>query len=365
MARHMVYMGVDYKKYLKTGWWQETLLLYTGFVGIHNKRDSNNIVKYILKAEVEDDKNRDRIRLLGAKALRDFQESKREAETVALAREKLYKIIKSEAVLDVRFQAGEILGSLGDPRLRPDNMVEVPAGEFIRGSDKDYEWEKPGRKIYLDDFKIGKYPVTNREYKEFIVDGGYKNEEFWTPRGWEWVKEEKILEPEYWHDRRWNGVNFPVVGVSWYEANAYAQWLSRKTGKKYRLPSEAEWEKAARGPWGLVYPWGNDFDKNRCNSDECGLGRTNPVGIFPGGRSPYGCVDMAGNVWEWCADWYKNDYYKDSPGENPTGPDSGSDRVLRGGSWIYYADNCRASYRLDGAPGDRGNDLGFRLSVSF
>jgi formylglycine-generating enzyme required for sulfatase activity len=244
-------------------------------------------------------------------------------------------------------------------------MVAVEAGEFIRGSNKN-DNEKPIRQIFLDEFMMGKYPVTNQEFKEFINDEGYKNKELWTPEGWKWREKESILEPLYWHDRKWNGPNFPVVGINWYEASAYAKWLSIKTGKNYALPTEAQWEKAARGSKGLVYPWGNKFDKNLCNNRELGLRRTSPVGIFPGGTSPYGCMDMAGNVWEWCADWYEKDYYKKSPAKNPIGPSIGSNRVIpnrviRGARWADVAWYCRAACRSGIRRAIRDAALGFRL----
>ena len=155
------------------------------------------------------------------------------------------------------------------------------------------------------------------------------------------------------------------MGVSWYEAAAYANWLSKKTGKIYCLPTEAQWEKAARGTGGREYPWGNEFDKNLCNSEECGLNRTSPVGIFTKGESPYGCMDMAGNVLEWCSDWFEEDYYKKSPKKNPRGPGNGSLRVLRGGCWFFDARDCRTAFRGGFLPADRDYDVGFRLLRSF
>jgi formylglycine-generating enzyme required for sulfatase activity len=205
-------------------------------------------------------------------------------------------------------------------------MIEIPAGEFIRGSN-EHDGEKPVGKIYLDAFEIGKYPVTNREFKAFVDDKGCDNQELWTPGGWQWRKEGNISEPGYWHDRKWNGPNFPVVGVSWYEASAYVEWQA-----------------------------------DRCNSRECGLDRTSPVGIFPAGASPGGCLDMAGNVWEWCADWYADDYYKKSPDRNPGGPADGSGRVVRGGGWVYSRRNCRPAYRDCLLPANRFDDCGFRLA---
>ncbi|MCP5106847.1 MAG: SUMF1/EgtB/PvdO family nonheme iron enzyme, partial [bacterium] len=359
-GKHMLDMDMGYKKYLEDGWWEETLLLYLGLMNLEMKKRSNGIVEDLLNSRQL------RLQFLGAKALRDFQASKRETAIVDLSKEKLIAIIGPDVSLEDRFQAGDILGTLGDLRIQSSPMVHVDAGEFTRGSadgDEDsYDDEKPVRRIYLDEFEIGTYPVTNLEYKVFIENKGYETEDFWTPEGWEWRKEENILEPKHWHDRKWNGANFPVVGVSWFEAAAYAKWLSQKTGDNYSLPTEAQWEKAARGPDGLNYPWGKNFDKNLCNSSEGGLGRTSPVGIFPGGESPNGCVDMAGNVREWCSDWFGEEYYDESPLKNPKGPTDGSNRVFRGGGWFNDAHYCRAAYRLAGNPGARWIDFGFRLA---
>jgi formylglycine-generating enzyme required for sulfatase activity len=194
-----------------------------------------------------------------------------------------------------------------------------------------------------------------------VEDKGYEIKDYWSREGWQWREADQIKEPVYWHDRMWNGPNFPVVGVSWPEAEAYCKWLSANTGKNYRLPTEAEWEKAARGMDGRKYPWGNEWDEARCNSFECNLNRTSPVGIFLQGESPYSCRDMAGNVWEWCGDWYSEEYYGTSPDKNPRGPETGSGRVLRGGYWDGYAQDCRSAYRSDASPAYRGDHVGFRL----
>lgn len=322
-------------------------------------------VKNILRSLPTNKKQRNYLILTAAKILLDIKPTKRDRSSVAMARENLYSLIDFGKDLKERFEAGEILGSLGDPRIGFDKMVQVEAGEFLRGSNKHYRREKPQKSIYIDAFMIGKYPVTNKEFGEFIAEEGYRCKDYWTEDGWLWKEEEKVSQPLFWHDRKWNGENFPVVGISWYEASAYTRWLSQKTGEKYRLPAEAEWEKAARGPEGLVYPWGNTFDKELCNSTELELRRSSPVGIFPGGLSPYGCMDMAGNVWEWCQDWHKDGYSKESFVRNPKGPGYGSLRVVRGGSWRNAADECRTSYRRGYRPSHRLEHFGFRLAKSL
>ena len=364
-AKQIDYMDIDYNEFLENDWWAETILLYTGLLSLERRKRSNDVVEEILNTKQEDEKIKRRLWLLGSRALRDFPLSKRDDKVVTLARNKLYELIYSNASLEERFEAGEIVGALGDLRIRADNMVLVKGGKFMRGSSEDdtdaFDDEKTQRKIYLDDFMIGKYPVTNEEFKGFIDDGGYDKKEFWTEEGWRWREENEISEPLYWHDRKWNGSNFPVVGISWHEAEAYANWLSERTGHRYRLPTEAEWEKAARGTTGFKYSWGENFDENSCNSYESGLLRTSPVGIYPKGKSPYGCFDMAGNVWEWCSDRYDDKYYAISPDKNPKGPSDGALWVIRGGSWSSSARCCRSADRRRLGPIYRRYDLGFRL----
>jgi TatA/E family protein of Tat protein translocase len=234
-------------------------------------------------------------------------------------------------------------------------MILIPAGEFWRGtSDADEQemktrlgfgpWddEKPQRKIYLDAYYIDETPVTNEEYQRFVLATGHR-----VPYGWN----------ENWRTFPEGKGAHPVVNVNWDDANAYARWAGK------RLPTEAEWEKAARGTDGRRYPWGNEFDSSRCNSWESGIHTTTPVGRYsPRGDSPYGVKDMAGNVWEWCADWYDENYYKNSPKENPKGPASGRYRVLRGGSWTSGSSNVRAANRDDNVPDLRDINVGFRCA---
>ena len=220
-------------------------------------------------------------------------------------------------------------------------MILIPAGEFIMGSPEGEgdDDERSQHTVFLDAFYIDKYEVTNAQYKQFINATGHE-------------------APDYWNDERFNQPNQPVVDVSWHDAVAYAKWAGK------RLPTEAEWEKSARGTDGRKYPWGNKLGILTCNSDIDidGYQYTAPVGSFPDGASPYGVMDMAGNVWEWCADWYDSAYYSRSPQQNPKGPDSGSTRVLRGGSWnIYpYLTFLCCATRLKESPDIRSNRIGFR-----
>jgi formylglycine-generating enzyme required for sulfatase activity len=217
----------------------------------------------------------------------------------------------------------------------PAGMVKVPKGPFLYGDDRHRETIK-------HDYWIGIYPVTNDEFRAFILAGGYQNQAYWSQEGSAWRTANNIQTPACWNDAKWNKPDHPVVGVSYYEAEAYATW----TGK--RLPTEQEWEKAARGTDGRIYPWGDEFDKNKCNSGAgwFSWGQTSPVSTYPNGKSPYGCYDMAGNVWDWCTGWY---------GEEKQW------RVIRGGSWLYFPGTLRASLRNGNPAVDRGNNIGFRL----
>ena len=196
--------------------------------------------------------------------------------------------------------------------------------------------------MFLNAFYIDKYEVTNFQYKQFIDATGRAT-------------------PAYWNDEKYNQPNQPVVGITWHDAVAYAKWAGK------RLPTEAEWEKAARGIDGRRYPWGNEWDSLKCNSDIGGDGYqyTAPVGSFPAGVSPYGVMDMIGNVWEYTSDWYSEDYYSVSPYKNPTGPETGTNRVMKPSGWRNLWDVVRLANRNGYfSPDIAACDQGFRCAKS-
>lgn len=231
-------------------------------------------------------------------------------------------------------------------------LVRVPAGEFLMGSDpaKDpnaSDDEKPQHPVSLAEYFIGKYEVTNQQYAGFVEATGRSASDHWESGAIPTGKEEH-----------------PVVNVSWDDAVAFADWLSSETGAAFRLPSEAEWEKACRGSNGLIYPWGDSTpDAGKLNYAGSIVGDTLPVGSYIR-RSPYGVADMAGNVWEWVADWYGADYYAGSPIENPQGPEVGDRRVVRGGSFINDARLVRCAFRNSNLPNNRAWSYGFRVVVA-
>jgi formylglycine-generating enzyme required for sulfatase activity len=213
----------------------------------------------------------------------------------------------------------EITGKDGAP------MVLVPAGEFTMGSNDGSDDEKPAHQVSLDAYYLDKYEVTVGQYAKFLEARGMNEPPMWTT----------MDQPP--NQKR------PVVNVDWSDANNYCEWAGK------RLPTEAEWEKAARGTDGRIYPWGNDppdplranYGKEKWNNHTA----LAPVGQLKDGKSPYGIYDLAGNVWEWVSDWYDPDYYTTSPPQNPKGPENGKYRVLRGGSWDLAQEHLRSTRR--------------------
>ncbi len=240
---------------------------------------------------------------------------------------------------------------------RPFEWIDIPAGKVTL--------EKGG---YLNvsltynapAFTIAKYPITNAQFAKFIEAGGYNQKRWWTNAGWTQRESDKWTQPRYWTDAKWNGAEHPVVGVSWYEAIAFCRWLTEVIGGQsvgtITLPTEQQWQRAAQGDQGLMYPWGNDFNAARCNTSESEIGKTTPITQYAGkGDSPFGVTDMVGNVWEWCL----TDYY--SGAIELEGTDR---RCLRGGSWRNTQDFALATLRYNFDPSARYGALGFRVVVS-
>jgi formylglycine-generating enzyme required for sulfatase activity len=221
------------------------------------------------------------------------------------------------------------------------SMVVVPAGEFMMGSPTGDSDEQPAHKVYVDAFSMDVYEVTVGQYAAFLQAKGIDQ-----PSDWKTMNQPA-------HQKR------PVANVDSTDASAYCKWVGK------RLPTEAEWEKAARGTDGRLYPWGNDpptpLHANFGKTDWNNHGVLAPIGTFEDGKSPYGIYDMAGNVWEWVSDWYDYNYYKTSPSQNPTGPSSGGTKVIRGGAWNSNPRAMRSANRSLISPTDQGLD-GFRCA---
>ena len=276
---------------------------------------------------------------------------------------------------ELRRRAGLLLGRLGWRPADLDNFVEVPAGRFL------YGLRKEGEEISYR-YWVAKYPVTNLQYTRFIQAGGYQQRELWSEVGWQWRTGEfeegateaverdwldhrparRRNEPYFWHNVDLGNPIFPVVGVTWYEAEAYCRWLATQLqagaipqGYTLRLPQDREWERAARGVDGLEYPWGEGFQKDAANTWESnpdkssGVGGTTAVCTFQQGISPVGAWDMSGNIWEWIATWYDDDQRY---------------RVVRGGSWIGYQWFARGSFVNWSTPLMFNDDLGFRVVIA-
>ncbi|MCF8366469.1 MAG: formylglycine-generating enzyme family protein [Bacteroidales bacterium] len=256
-------------------------------------------------------------------------------------------------------------------------MMFVKGGTFTMGctseqSDCDGN-EKPTHQVTLSDFYIGKYEVTVAQFKNFIDETSYSTDAdkdggsyFWTGSGWTKKSGVNWKSDATGTTRPQSEYNHPVIHVSWNDAIEYCKWLNRKTGKNYRLPTEAEWEYAARdgvqtNGHSSLYAGSNNIDEVAWYDGNSGS-KTHPVGKKK--PNELGLYDMTGNVWEWCSDWYGSDYYKNSSRNNPQGPSSGSYRVLRGGSWYGNARRCRVANRYNHHPDIRNINYGFRLVLA-
>ncbi|MBI5305495.1 MAG: SUMF1/EgtB/PvdO family nonheme iron enzyme [Chloroflexi bacterium] len=358
--------------------WRETILLSVGVWGLVREewRKAGEVARAILQVECDTEHAGKNILLAGA-CLEDVGERGLGRVAAQEITDALLAAYRNRALPPtVQRDAGFILGRIGWTPPDLDAFIPIPAGEFLYGDDKRrIKFEKP--------FAIAKYPVTNRQFRKFVEAKGYDRRELWSDEGWSWrtgtwdsqapdyLKDwlakrpaEQRCEPFWWHDIKWNNPLAPVVGVSWFEAEAYCNWLSKELGKPVRLPTEEEWERAARHVDGRAYPWGDRFDHNRLSAAEFWAGKDNldwnkwyeakgyevatttVVGQFPEGNSQPGISDLSGNVWEWTGSWYE---------------DKKENRVVRGGSWNNGASDARCAFRLRGVPVLFYGSFGFRL----
>lgn len=228
------------------------------------------------------------------------------------------------------------------PDIIEPNTIVIPAGDFAMGSDQHGPNEAPVHRVWVDEFALAKYPITRGEYAIFTAAAGHS-------------------PPTFWHEPQFQHPDQPVVGPSWFDAVAYCDWLGEMTGKNYRLPTEAEREKAARG--GLeesAYPWGDELPENHKGGRNTPL---DPVGSE--GPNGYGLYEMSAGVHEWCADFYDKAYYTNSPNRNPQGPASGKRRAARGGSWRHEIRFSRCAARSSLAPEKQFSDFGFRCALTM
>ncbi len=382
---------------LGDSWWREVVLLEAGYLSTQGKRRTTELIRAIMEHKPEPEPYHNLV--LAAEAVRDVGQARTEGDLAGEIQGRLRKAFETplkkgadlKTLVQRRAAAAEALGRIesggygaqpafwtlpyGEPV-----WIEIPAGEFWMGSEKGYNNEKPIHKVYLDRYGIAKTPITNAQYRLFVEATGQS-----APRHWNDGNIPRGLE------------SHPVVHVTWHEAIAYCQWLTEKiqeAGGKIRvwregsveeefllpaacvvrLPSEAEWEKAARGAVDeREYPWGDAWKEGHCNSRELGVEGTTPVGIFPEGASPYGCLDMVGNVWEWTRslwgkDWEKPDFkypYRDEKEREDLEAGDGVLRVLRGGSFDHNRIYARCASRYGYYPYHGYDSIGFRVVVSL
>jgi formylglycine-generating enzyme required for sulfatase activity/archaellum biogenesis ATPase FlaH len=371
-ADYIADISTNHKKaiepYWDDDWYKEVIELYVGYLSIEHRGIANNIV---MAGFDVDDKIPYKRWIRASHSLVDIQKNTRYDDVVEKARERLGRIIDNAEEPRILAEAGELLGWLGDERDLKD-FVKIEGGEYDLGEELGVNFVKP--------FEIDRYPVTNMWYKKFVESGGYKNKKYWTKEGQKWLDYTKIVQPRFWDERKWNCPNLPVVGVCWYEADAFARWLTLKRNHSfvYKLPSEIQWQAAAAGKEQREYPWGNEWDENKCNNEKAGIEKTSSVGIFKSGNTPEGVSDLSGNVWEWTA----SDYHLKKEAEDfkfdkniqelidKADWDNYVEKlrktkndvpVIRGGSWFLNAQFCRVAGRGDDCPEFRNGFIGFRL----
>jgi formylglycine-generating enzyme required for sulfatase activity len=417
--------------------WREPILLAAGFLAGGESR-ANQFIRLLADLGVTLEEKTKALALAGwafADLLVDDENllHPKRIETRDLLRPEMLKTLTANppVVSPVfRRDLGLALSAIGDPRLaqpiweRTDYFITIDPGTFQMGTTEDeakrlkeqgagaYSNELYPHTVYVSAFGMGKYPVTNADYRLFLNATQENYADWFSEPGKRWVEgtleadlsflgndegakkfyrdwlenrpKDKRRQPFWWDDPQWNADSLPVIGVSWFEAEAYCNWLTVKlreanaitSEQKIHLPTEAQWEKSARAqrPTSNLQPltsnlwsWGDTWDKDKCNSEASGFRSTTPVGMYPDGASSYGVEDMMGNVWEWCNDGYDEKIYQSRQGQevrDPQGALQGSARVVRGGSWLDFLWSCRAAYRFRLTPLPFNNNLGFRLALS-
>jgi formylglycine-generating enzyme len=228
--------------------------------------------------------------------------------------------------------------------MEPPLCAAIPAGYFQMGCEQGRDEEKPVHRVWVDAFEMAVYQVRNRDFESFLKSSGRS-------------------APPQWQDANFNNADYPVVSVSWFDAVAYCEWLSEVCGRRFRLPTEAEWERAALGGRdGALYVWGDEPPQARPEYLRRWSGAVNgPRIVGESAPNPYGVFDLGENVHEWCSDWYSKDYYAVSPERNPAGPETGLRRASRGGSWRHHIKVSRCAARSSIPPAFQYADYGFRI----
>jgi formylglycine-generating enzyme required for sulfatase activity len=347
--------------------WNEVVLLLAGCLRLLGPRLATTFIQRVLASDTSLPGRARAVGLVG-RILRDLRpyggDASQGTEYAGALREVLaiFEPSGPEVSERVRIEVGEALGQAGDPRISEnddENRVLIQEGTFLMGSTDGQGDERPVHRVAVSSFWIDRYPVTVSQFQRFMLaaEQGYLNRNFWSGTGWSEREARGWVGPRGW-DEQQRHLNRPVVSVSWYEAEAYCAWLSATTGLRVRLPTEAEWELAARGELGRAYTWGNATPTDRHMNVAMQAGNPTPVGVYPLGATPEGVQDLLGNVLEWCGDWY--DWYIGRVQNNPSGPPRGRCRALRGGGFYIHCKICRAAHRNYHPPEEASRIVGFR-----
>lgn len=362
------------RQYWDDDWYREVVQLYIGYLSMQSRAMTNNIIQRILNEPIiiirfiqgnldePDDYDRFmprifyrpecRLHRLAVRSFLGIHRSNWDDSVKQSAIDCMMGIIGSDLHPVIKAEAGELIGRMGDSR-DLEIFIPIPEGKYKTSTGT----------VELKIFEMEKYPVTNGWYRQFIEDNGYKKTEYWSKEGRKWLESEKAVNPLYWFDHEWNCPNAPVVGVSWYEAHAFSQWLdqSRNDVFHYFLPDENQWEAAAAGIKKREYPWGSGWKEDCCNNSESQIKKTTSVGIFMKGDTLQGVSDLAGNVWEWtCSDYHSEKQFKDFEYNKESDNKKSRLPVVRGGAWDDGWGNARCDGRTGGDPFFRDYNIGFR-----